>query len=83
MRMRRVNVEGLIHATRAVIGGMRARHYGRIVNISSIAGIGTALPDDVREQVLSTTCRSLYGLPGGTAIDLEPAVNPLVHAISA
>jgi 3-oxoacyl-[acyl-carrier protein] reductase len=46
MRMRRVNVEGLIHATRAVIGGMRALHYGRIVNISSIAGIGTALPDN-------------------------------------
>jgi NAD(P)-dependent dehydrogenase (short-subunit alcohol dehydrogenase family) len=42
--MRRVNVEGLIHATRAVIGGMRARRYGRIVNISSIAAIGTALP---------------------------------------
>jgi len=44
VRMRRVNVEGLIHATRAVIGGMRARQYGRIVNISSIAAIGTALP---------------------------------------
>ena len=43
-RMRQVNVEGLIHATRAVIGGMRARRYGRIVNISSIAAIGTALP---------------------------------------
>jgi len=43
-RMRRVNVEGLIHATQAVIGGMRARRYGRIVNISSIAGIGTVLP---------------------------------------
>jgi 3-oxoacyl-[acyl-carrier protein] reductase len=43
-RMRRVNVEGLIHATHAVIGGMRARRYGRIVNISSIAGIGTVLP---------------------------------------
>ena len=42
--MRQVNVEGLIHATRAVIGGMRARRYGRIVNISSIAAIGTALP---------------------------------------
>jgi 3-oxoacyl-[acyl-carrier protein] reductase len=42
--MRRVNVEGLIHATRAVIEGMRTRRYGRIVNISSIAGIGTALP---------------------------------------
>ena len=42
-RMRQVNVEGLIHATRSVIGGMRARRYGRIVNISSIAAIGTAL----------------------------------------
>jgi len=44
MRMRRVNVEGSIHATRAVIDGMRARRYGRIVNISSIAAIGTSLP---------------------------------------
>jgi NAD(P)-dependent dehydrogenase (short-subunit alcohol dehydrogenase family) len=43
-RMRQVNVEGLIHATRAVSGGMRAPQYGRIVNISSIAAIGTALP---------------------------------------
>jgi NAD(P)-dependent dehydrogenase (short-subunit alcohol dehydrogenase family) len=43
-RMRQINVEGLIHATQAVIGGMRARRYGRIVNISSIAAIGTALP---------------------------------------
>ena len=42
-RMRQVNVDGLIHATRSVIGGMRARRYGRIVNISSIAAIGTAL----------------------------------------
>jgi len=42
--MRRINVEGVIHATRAVIGGMRARRYGRIVNVSSIAAIGTALP---------------------------------------
>jgi 3-oxoacyl-[acyl-carrier protein] reductase len=42
-RMRQVNVEGVIHATRAVMGGMRARRYGRIVNVSSIAAIGTAL----------------------------------------
>ena len=33
-RMRRVNVEELIDATRAVIGGMRERRYGRIVNMS-------------------------------------------------
>ena len=36
-RMRRVNVDGVIHATRAVIGSMRARRYGRIVNLASIA----------------------------------------------
>ncbi|HEY4737811.1 MAG TPA: glucose 1-dehydrogenase [Xanthobacteraceae bacterium] len=43
-RMRRVNVEGVINATRAVIGGMRQRRYGRIVNVSSIAALGTGLP---------------------------------------
>src|SRR6516165_5015731 len=43
-RMRRVNVEGVIHATRAVMKNMRERRYGRIVNVSSIAAIGTALP---------------------------------------
>jgi 3-oxoacyl-[acyl-carrier protein] reductase len=44
VRMREVNVEGLINATRAVMGGMRSRRYGRIVNVSSIAAIGTSLP---------------------------------------
>src|ERR1700693_5571798 len=43
-RMRQVNVDGVIHATRAAMGGMRARRYGRIVNVSSVAAIGTALP---------------------------------------
>jgi 3-oxoacyl-[acyl-carrier protein] reductase len=42
-RMHQVNVEGVIHATRAVMGTMRARRYGRIVNMASIAAIGTAL----------------------------------------
>ena len=41
--MRRVNVDGVIHATRAVMGGMRARRFGRIVNLASIAAIGTAV----------------------------------------
>ena len=43
-RMRQVNVEGLINTTRSVIGGMQSRRYGRIINLSSIAAIGTALP---------------------------------------
>ena len=43
-RMRRINVEGLINTTRTAMRGMRERRYGRIVNVSSIAAIGTALP---------------------------------------
>ena len=43
-RMRRTNVDGLIHITRAVVPGMKERRYGRIVNLSSIAAHGTSLP---------------------------------------
>src|SRR4029077_13518221 len=42
--MRRANVDGLIHVTRAAVPAMRERRYGRIVNLSSIAGHGTSLP---------------------------------------
>ncbi len=43
-RMRQVNVDGMIHTTRAVMNDMRRQKYGRIVNITSIAALGTALP---------------------------------------
>jgi 3-oxoacyl-[acyl-carrier protein] reductase len=43
-RMRRVNVDGVIHTIRAVASGMQQRGYGRIVNIASNAATGTALP---------------------------------------
>jgi 3-oxoacyl-[acyl-carrier protein] reductase len=43
-RMRRVNVDGPIAAIRSVMATMRERRYGRVVNITSLAGIGTALP---------------------------------------
>jgi 3-oxoacyl-[acyl-carrier protein] reductase len=43
-RMRAVNVNGAIHSVRAVMPGMKARGYGRVVNIASNAAIGTALP---------------------------------------
>jgi 3-oxoacyl-[acyl-carrier protein] reductase len=43
-RMRRVNVDGVIHTIRAAAPRMQQRRYGRIVNIASNAAIGTALP---------------------------------------
>jgi 3-oxoacyl-[acyl-carrier protein] reductase len=43
-QMRQVNVNGLIHTTRAVMTDMRRQRYGRIVNVTSIAAIGTAKP---------------------------------------
>jgi 3-oxoacyl-[acyl-carrier protein] reductase len=42
--MRRTNVDGLIHMTRFCAPKMRDRGYGRIINLTSIAGFGTALP---------------------------------------
>jgi 3-oxoacyl-[acyl-carrier protein] reductase len=41
--MRRVNVDGVVYATRAVIQGMKTRTFGRIVNLTSIAAHGTAM----------------------------------------
>lgn len=41
--MRRVNADGLIHTTRAAMTSMRARGYGRIINLTSIAAIGSTL----------------------------------------
>jgi 3-oxoacyl-[acyl-carrier protein] reductase len=51
-RMRQVNVDGVVHATRAVMRSMRAQRYGRIVNVASIAAFGTALSGNAftREQ---------------------------------
>ena len=43
-RMRRTNVDGLIHATLAVVPGMKERRFGRIVNLSSVAAHGTTAP---------------------------------------
>ena len=43
-QMRRTNVDGLIHVTQTVVPGMKDRRYGRVINLSSIAGHGTTLP---------------------------------------
>jgi len=41
--MRRTNVDGLVHVTRAVAEVMKQRRFGRIVNLTSVAAHGTAM----------------------------------------
>lgn len=41
-RLFEVNVKGTIHPVQAVVGKMKEKKYGRILNLSSIAGLGTA-----------------------------------------
>jgi 3-oxoacyl-[acyl-carrier protein] reductase len=41
--MRRVNVDGLVTVTGAVVRGMQERGFGRIVNVTSVAALGTAM----------------------------------------
>ena len=41
--MRNTNVDGLVMVTRAVTGGMKQRKFGRIVNLTSVAALGTAM----------------------------------------
>lgn len=74
-RMRAVNVEGVIHATRAVMEDMRKQRYGRIVSVSSIAGIGTAMPGNLlyaatKAEVLMLTRRFALELgPDGITVN--------------
>ena len=68
-RMRRVNVNGVINTIHATMDGMKARGYGRIVNIASNAAIGTALPGTTfyaatKAEVLILTKRFALELGG-------------------
>lgn len=68
--MHQVNVNGVIHVTRAVMQGMRAAGYGRIVNIASIAGHGTAAPG---YAFYGATKASVSLLTRRFALELAPA----------
>tara|TARA_Y100000588_G_scaffold191934_1_gene205923 strand:- start:3098 stop:3940 length:843 start_codon:yes stop_codon:yes gene_type:complete len=85
-RMWNTNVKGVLHVTRAVIASMTEGRWGRIINISSNAAIGTAMPGTTmyaatKAAVLSLTKRFAlsfgeYGvtvnavLPGFTETDM-------------
>jgi 3-oxoacyl-[acyl-carrier protein] reductase len=77
--MRNVNVDGLVHVTRAVVGDMRAHRWGRIINIASVAGIGVSTPGTTfysatKAAVLSLTRRFalVLGVDGITVNAIAP-----------
>ena len=67
--MRNVNVDGLVRVTRAVVGDMKARHWGRIVNVASVAGIGMSTPGTT---FYSATKAAVISLTRRFALDLGP-----------
>jgi 3-oxoacyl-[acyl-carrier protein] reductase len=67
--MHNVNVDGLIRVTREVTSDMQARQWGRIVNIASIAGIGTV---SAGTTFYSATKAAVISLTRRFALDLGP-----------
>jgi len=73
--MRKVNVDGLVAATRAAAAGMKERGWGRIVNLTSIAAHGTAFAGTTfyaatKAAVIALTRRFAYELgPHGVTVN--------------
>jgi len=77
-RMIGVNVKGIIYAVQAVAPSMIARRYGKIINLSSIAGLGTAMLDTTPYAI---TKAAVVSLTKRLALELGPhGIN--VNAIS-
>jgi 3-oxoacyl-[acyl-carrier protein] reductase len=68
--MREINVDGLVRVTRAVAGDMQSRGWGRIVNIASIAGIGTSTAGTT---FYAATKAAVITLTRRFALDLGPS----------
>jgi 3-oxoacyl-[acyl-carrier protein] reductase len=72
-----VNVTGTFHLCRAFVPGMRARHWGRIVNMASIAG----KDGNARLSAYSATKAAVIGLTKALGKELA-ADGVLVNAIA-
>jgi 3-oxoacyl-[acyl-carrier protein] reductase len=72
-----VNVTGTFHLCRAFVPGMRARHWGRIVNMASIAG----KDGNARLSAYSATKAAVIGLTKALGKELA-AEGVLVNAIA-
>ncbi|MFE3001874.1 SDR family NAD(P)-dependent oxidoreductase [Nocardia sp. NPDC059246] len=73
-----VNVHGVFYCTRAALRYMEPQHYGRIINISSVAGISAA---SAHSPGYSATKAAVANLTKTVALDVAGA-NILVNAIA-
>lgn len=67
--MRRVNVDAVIHATKAVVPGMKRRKFGRIINVASVAALGTRMRGTT---FYAATKAAVIALTRRFAMDLGP-----------
>lgn len=72
-----VNLTAAFHLIQLALVGMRARGYGRIVNLASTLGI-IAMPNRIDYVVTKT---ALMGLTRGVAIETQQAPNITVNAV--
>lgn len=68
-RLISINVKGVIYCTQAVAPGMIKRGYGKIVNLSSLAGLGTAV---ARSTPYAMTKAAVVSLTKRMALELGP-----------
>lgn len=68
-RMIAVNIKGTIYCVQAVAPGMIQRRYGKIVNLSSVAGLGTAAVDTTPYAL---TKAAVISLTKRLAVELGP-----------
>jgi len=64
-----VNVKGMLRCAQAVAPGMIERHFGKIVNLSSIAGLGTAV---LNSTPYAMTKAAVIALTKRLAFELGP-----------
>ena len=69
-QMWQVNVKGILHVTAAAAPSMMERKYGRIINLSSIAALGTAFPGTT---LYAATKAAVLILTKRFALELGPA----------
>lgn len=68
-RLISVNVKGMIYCTQAIAPGMIERNYGKIINLSSLAGLGTSV---ARSTPYAMTKAAVISLTKRMALELGP-----------